>query len=346
MKIFYLGQMGAGTTSHHRAEALRRLGHEVDALDLNEALGSALTGPLTSRVHYYTGYGLLQSRVTRLLWANAARIGASDVIWVNGGELLGREAVLQLRALGPKIVLFNNDDPPGGRDGARFDGLIRALPAYDLCVTVRDATLDDFRRLGARRAIRVWMGCDEVVHAPPSEIELSAAPCERGIVFIGTWIRGENRDATLAALIDMGLPISVFGDRWQRSPFWSKIGKAWKGAGLRDRAYTRALVGADACLGFLSAGNRDLYTTRSLEIPYAGGVLIAERTSEHVAMYQEGQEALFWDDAEECAQQCRRVLEDPALSARLRTGGMARARELGVGNEKVVSTILETVMSI
>ena len=62
-------------------------------------------------------------------------------------------------------------------------------------------------------------------------------------------------------------------------------------------------------------------------------------------MYREGEEALFWDDAEECALQCRRVLDDPALGARLRVAGMARARQLGVGNETVVSTILEAVMS-
>lgn len=76
-----------------------------------------------------------------------------------------------------------------------------------------------------------------------------------------------------------------------------------------------------------------------------GGVLVAQRTSEHLEMYRDGVEALFWDDAEECAQQCRRVLDDPDLAARLRVAGMARARELGFGNETVVATILKELMA-
>ena len=39
------------------------------------------------------------------------------------------------------------------------------------------------------------------------------------------------------------------------------------------------------CLGLLSKGNRDLQTTRSLENPYAGGPLCAQRTSERLALY-------------------------------------------------------------
>lgn len=345
MKILYIGSTAPGATSLHRAEALRRVGHEVDAFDLSKSLGPSLTGRVMSRVHYRTGYRLLQPQVSAVIKANSARIASSDVIWVDSGELIGPRALEFMRTLGHKLVLFNADDPTGGRDGRRFDSLVAALPAYDLCVTVRDETLAEFRQRGAR-AIKTWRGVDEVVHAPRSPQELAHLGQTDEIAFVGTWMRGENRDSTLAHLAGAGLPISIWGDRWQRSPLWSTLKPHWKGGALHDRPYALALSRASACLGFLSAGNRDLHTHRSLEVPYTGGVLIAQRTSEHVAMYREGEEALFWDDAEECAQQCRRVLEDPALAARLRTSGMARARELGVGNEKVVSTILETVMSI
>lgn len=345
MKILYLGSMTVGTTSLHRAQALQRVGHEVDALDLEKCLGAAVTGRLMPRVHYRTGYRFLQSQVSAVIRSNAGRIALCDVVWVDSGELIGPKVLEQIRALGPRLVLFNADDPTGRRDGRRFDSLIAALPLYHLCVTVRDETLAEFRQRGAR-AIKTWRGVDEVVHAPQSAQELADLGLADEIAFVGTWMRGENRDTILAHLAGAGLPISIRGDRWQRSPLWANLRPFWKGGALHDRAYAVALSSATACLGFLSAGNRDLHTHRSLEIPYAGGVLIAQRTSEHLAMYREGEEALFWDDAEECAQQCRRVLGDPALAARLRTAGMARARELGVGNETVVSTILESVMSI
>ena len=342
MRILYLGSTAAGGTALHRADALRRVGHEVDPLDLSGSLGPALTGHLMPRVHYHTGYRLLQLHVLAFIRSNAARVARSDVVWVDSGELIGPKVLEQIRALGPKLVLFNADDPTGGRDGRRFDSLVAALPLYDLCVTVRGETLEEFRHHGAR-AIKSWRGVDEIVHAPRCPQEQAEARRADEIVFVGTWMRGENRDAVLAQLAEMGVPLTIQGDRWQRSPLWAKLRPYWKGVALHDRSYGLALSGATACLGFLSKGNRDLHTHRSLEVPYAGGVLIAQRTSEHVAMYREDEEALFWDDAEECARQCRRVLADPALGARLRTAGMARARQLGVGNETVVSTILDAL---
>lgn len=344
MNILYLGSTAPGSTSSHRAEALRRCGHQVDALDLAEALGPALQGRILPRVHYYTGFRLIQSKVLAIIQANAPRIARNDVVWIDSGELVGPRVLEKIRQLGPKIVLFNADDPTGGRDGRRFDSLVAALPLYDLCVTVRDETLAEFRQLGAR-AIKTWRGVDEIVHAPRTPEDHAEAHSRPELVFVGTWMRGENRDSVLAHVAMEGLPLRIHGDRWQRSPLWSTLKPHWKGGALHDRPYALALSGASACLGFLSQGNRDLHTHRSLEIPYTGGVLIAQRTSEHVAMYREGEEALFWDDAEECAQQCRRVLADPVLGARLRIAGMARARQLGVGNETVVATILETLVS-
>jgi spore maturation protein CgeB len=344
MNILYLGSMAAGATSRHRADALRRCGHLVDALDLADALGPALQGIVLPRVHYGTGFRLIQSKVLAIIQSNADRLSRSDVVWIDSGELVGPRILEQIRRLGPKIVLFNADDPTGGRDGRRFDSLVAALPLYDLCVTVRDETLAEFRQRGAR-AIKTWRGVDEIVHAPRAPEEQSEASRNNALVFVGTWMRGENREAVLAQLAKAGLPLSIHGDRWQRSPLWSTLKPHWKGGGLHDRPYALALSSASACLGFLSQGNRDLHTHRSLEIPYTGGVLIAQRTSEHVAMYREDEEALFWDDADECVRQCRRVLADPALGARLRTAGIARARQLGVGNQTVVSTILDELMS-
>ena len=51
-----------------------------------------------------------------------------------------------------------------------------------------------------------------------------------------------------------------------------------------------------------------LMTSKAPEPPMLGGLLCAERTPEHTAMYVEGQEALFWSGAEECAAVCREAL--------------------------------------
>ena len=341
MKIFYFGRATPSATAFHRAEALKRVGHEVTLFDPREALADKLNGPIASRLHYRTGYRFLQPSILRLIQAQREVIREHDAVWVDSGELFGRAAVEKITELCPRTVLFCLDDPTGGRDGRRFDSLVAALPAYELCVTMRDPTLADFRRLGAQRAIKVWRGYDEVQHRPPSEEEMATWENGGGIVFVGTWIRGENREQILLELLRHDVPVSIWGDGWHKSRHWNTLRKAWKGKALYGRDYCRAIAGADACLGFLSAQNRDLSTTRSFEMPYIGGLLVAERTTEHLQLYEEGRQALFWKDAHECVETCRAVLADPTRSRAIRAAGSARVRELGCGNESLVTSILE-----
>jgi spore maturation protein CgeB len=165
------------------------------------------------------------------------------------------------------------------------------------------------------------------------------------VVFIGTWIAGERRDEFLLALIDRGVNVSIWGDRWQKAPSWPRLQAHWRGAALGGKDYVAAIQGSKIALGLLSHGNRDLHTTRSSEIPYAGGLLCAERTSEHLEMYREGVEAVFWKDAEECAAVCRQLLADDALRERIRRQGMERVSAGGYGNEAVCQDILTQVFS-
>lgn len=340
MKIFYIGHASPSATTRHRADALIRIGHEVTLLDPYEALANGLGGPLASRLHYRTGYRFLQPAALRLLQSHAAGIRSHDAVWVDSGELFGADCIKLLTSYCPRTVLFSPDDPTGGRDGRRFDSLVAALPAYDLCVTMRDPTLADFHRLGARRAIKVWRSYDEVAHRPPSADEMASWPYRGGVAFIGTWMRRENREDILLTLLQRGVPVSIWGGGWRKSRHWNQLRHAWRGGALYGRDYCRAIAGADACLGFLSAQNRELHTKRSFEIPYIGGLLVAERTSEHLQIYDEDRQAIFWTDAEECVDKCLAVLADPARGQAIRTAGMKRVRELGFGNETLVGTIL------
>ena len=86
--------------------------------------------------------------------------------------------------------------------------------------------------------------------------------------------------------------------------------------------------------------NRDLHTTRTFEIPYAKGVLCAERTSEHQLLYQAGLEALFWDSCSECLSHCRRVLADTFFRESLVKASHSRVLELGVGNEDICRQVI------
>ncbi len=346
MKILYIGHAVPSSTSRHRADALIRLGHEVKLADPYVALATQLRGKLSGALHYRTGYRLMQGAVRA--WVDVLlrqHAGWPQLVWVNGGELIGSLAAHKLRQFAAPLVLYNNDDPTGGRDGRRFDSLLAALNAYDLCAVLREPNVDEFLAQGARAVHRVWMSYDEVLHRPFDNIADIPAAYKSEVAFIGTWMPKERRDEFMLSLIKQGVPLSIWGDAWQRSPNWLQIKHCWRGQSIYGRDYVAAVQGAKIALGLLSKGNRDLHTTRSAEIPYAGGLLCAQRTSEHLQMYKEGEEAVFWNDAEECAAVCHSLLADDALRERIRINGNDRAKVADFGHEAVLSHLIKKLFA-
>lgn len=346
-RILYVGDDSPSSTSRHRADALRRLGHDVTHINPYRDLRKHLTG-WRIIVHYRTGYLFLQGEVRR--WQQAQQVqlaptGRFDVCWVDGGELLGRQVIEGFRQMAGKLVLFNHDDPTGHRDGNRFLTMLRTIPCYDLCVVVRPFNVDEYRQRGARDVLRVFMSYDEVRHAAPADDGTVPPQFDNDIAFIGRNIPGEGRDAFLHELVKAGLKPSIWGDNWQASPVWSALQPFWKGQSISGADYVNAMRHARICLGMLSKGNRDEHTTRSMEIPYAGGLLCAERTPEHMALYKEGEEAVFWRDAAECADVCRELLAHPERMARIKAAGHQRVRANQVGAEDVGRAALRRLLA-
>lgn len=342
--ILYLGTDFEGTTSLHRAEALRRLGHRVTIADPHVAAGAAVTNRWSHALHYRTGYRLLQTRMLRWMQDTMATHGDADIVWVDSGELLGRACLDLARARGAVTVLYNHDDPTGSRDGRRFASMVAAIPAYDVCAAFRTPNVTEFEALGARAVVQVWRAYDEVQHAPYADPADIPPSLRSDVAFIGTWIRGEGRDRFLVDLLDRGVPVSIWGTRWDRSPNWERLRPHYRGDSLAGRDYVGAIQGARICLGMLSAGNRDLHTTRTMEIPYAGGLFCAQRTSEHVTLFRENDEAVFWNDVDECAARCKALLADDAKRESIRQAGMARIRAAAVGNQDVCGKLVAAAL--
>src|SRR5687767_14831829 len=184
--ILYLGDSSPTSTSAHRARAMERLGNSVTTLDpyavFEDQLHSRLLGP----IHYRTGYRLLDSSIVKWLKKYiASGPRRPDVIWVSSGELFGPNSLTVLKSLACPIILYCNDDPTGGRDGSRFDLLLKAIPHYDICVVVREVNVAEFKMKGAKQVLRVYMSYDEVVHRP---VEISEIPdsLRSDVAFIGT----------------------------------------------------------------------------------------------------------------------------------------------------------------
>ncbi|UKT65379.1 CgeB family protein [Pedobacter mucosus] len=340
MHIIYLGEDREGTTTAHRAQALQRIGHQVTVINPLNYISAKHKKGLLNAIHFRSGYRLLQSAMLRWLEDLLPKTQKPDLVWVDSGEFFGPTFLKALKSVGCPIILYNIDDPTGKRDGRRFDLLRKAISCYDLVVVVRQETAEECIALGARKVIRVNRSYDEVAHLPFADQAMIPTSLRSEVAFIGTWMRGEKRDEFLLELIEKGVPLSIWGNGWEKSHLFSRLKPAFRGPSLEGRDYIAAIQGAKICIGLLSKGNRDLHTTRSYEVPYAGGLLCAKRTTEHQALYLEDEEAVFWSNAEECATRCLELLKNDKRE-KMRLSGMRKVRAIGAGNEDVCRKIMD-----
>jgi len=248
-----------------------------------------------------------------------------------------------LRKHAARIVNYYIDDPFGMRDGARSKAYRQSVPFYDLCVVVRADNISEAKDMGAKDVLRVYMSSDEVTHAPRVLTQQDKVQWDSDVLFLGTWF--PERGPFLLELAKRGVPLTIRGANWNKAPEWRALRPYWKGGQLQGDDYAKAIQCAKVNLGLLSRGNRDLHTTRSLEIPALGGLLCADRTSEHVNMYVEGKEALFWSGAEECAAVCRSAMEDETRRRQIAAAGHARAIANGISNENVMKIVVERALA-
>jgi spore maturation protein CgeB len=335
LSILYLGPISG--TCLDRAMALGRLGHQVEHMDLRLLLPKT---PWVDRITWRLGGNLLAPLLMRGL-ENKLNGQSFDLCYVDGGELVTSKVISLVRRYTSKIINYNIDDPLGPRDGARYKEYRKSLANYDLCVVMRDQNVSEAKALGAKNVMRVFMTADEVSHAPRALNKTEDAQWDSDILFLGTWM--PERGPFLLYLINLGLPLTIRGSNWHKAPEWPQLKRYWKGGFIGGDNYAKAIQCAKVNLGLLSKGNRDLHTTRSVEIPALGGLLCAERTSEHLSMYAEGQESLFWKDVEECAAMCSFALANEARRMSIAKAGHQRVMKNGHYNEMVLASILANV---
>lgn len=332
MNILYLGPNT--DTSGHRAAALERLGHKVFLLNPRSFLpGNRLMGAWLNK----TGALFIEDLVGERILSKTAYL-KFDITFVSSGELVGPKVIRSLQKHFGPVLNYNTDDPFGNRDGNAWRIYLKSVPFYDTVVVVRNSNVAEAYARGAKRVLRVFMAADEEVHAPRILTREDKVKWASDVLFVGTWM--PERGPFLLQLLKQGIPLTIYGNSWQKAKEWPELKSAWKGPGILGDDYAKAIQTAKICLGLLSKGNRDLHTLRSLEIPALGGLFCAERTSEHLQLYTEGVEAFFWSDAWECATICKDLLKYEGKRSEIAAKGKQRCIENGYFNEPILAKIL------
>lgn len=267
-----------------------------------------------------------------------------DVIWIEKINVL-KAATLRLikeANLNAKIVFFSEDDMFNKTNSSVY--FREGIHLYDYLFTTKSYNCNkrELPALGAKNVIFIGKSYDEELHKPINFKKKSEDVREgTDVGFIGTF--EAQRARFMYSLASRGIKVVVWGPDWEKCGLKNPnfiINKK----PLFDREYVRAICLTKINLCFLRKENRDLQTDRSVEIPACGAFMLAERTSEHLELFEEGVEAEYFDSVASCEKKIKYYLENDQARKAIAANGRNRCLNSGYSHKHRLMNMLEQVL--
>ena len=257
-----------------------------------------------------------------------------DVVLVVKGAYISPDALRQIKA-STRAVLINyaTDDPFNPLVTTR--SLVKSIRLYDVYACTKRCIMCDIQRAGCKKVIFVPFGYKPSVHFP--EKPVTAEEKQRfasDVVFVGGCDR--DRVAYFERLVHElpDIRLHLYGGYWDRHPVLRRYHRGF----ARGRDYRLALSSAKIAINLVRHANRDGHVMRSFEIPACGAFMLAERTEEHLELFEEDREAAFFGSPEELVEKVRYYLIHDSERERIAKAGY---RLITSGNHTYRDRLLE-----
>jgi spore maturation protein CgeB len=336
-KILYAGDLRYGTTSRERMDSLIELGFEVLPFDIGPVYASyhRVWRSLAWRVQI----GPIIERANETIKHLASK-EKYDFVWIDKGTWLSSETLTQLRERSQaKLALHYTPDAAFYSNKSRL--FKKSIPHYNLCVTTKPFELQMYRAAKAQRTLMVLQGYSRSFdHIQTRRTQESSKACD--VIFVGH--RQTHYEKCLKAIAKSGIDIEIHGAQWvnfTKNANWAC--DHVKSNGLWGFDYALALSAARIGIGLLSKYIPETTTTRTFEIPASGSLLLAERTEDHLSLFEENEEAVYWITPDELIDKAKYYLKNEALRARIAAAGRARCVSSSYGVKQQLSIILKSL---
>ncbi len=341
-KLLFLGDIAWGTQCLQRFDAIRmHVGHGY-GVDTRMFAGDGFSRGLWAKVQIRAGLGPAVKRTSDGLLREAARY-RPQVVWVESGLCLSQEAIMEVKSRYSTVFVHFTADSllaPGWNNRC----FPRALPRYDLCIGIKAREREMYKAKGARRLLVVRRGYDPRINRP---VELGPEDllhygCD--VSFAGQ--RMEARARSLVQVVEKApCRLNLYGRQWAKGATGKTLAPFSKGWAYAED-YNKALCGSKIALGFLNREVGDTYTGRSIEVPAARTFMLAERTDDHLELFQEDVQAAFFGSDEELVEKVRFYLSRDALREKIALAGHQRIRDLQVTWSDIMRTCLDEIERI
>lgn len=328
MKVLFVANLSNPSASgHQRLWGLRQQAEWVQAIDMSDhrpafrALHGKIAKFCGQPEWLCKGKSLLESIVT------VCKRDKPDIIWIEWPRELTSSAIRTIRSAVPsaKLVSFQDDNPWGTRssDVWMWKTYFSNVPLFDVHLVKRDSDIENLRRLGASNCIKWRHGW----YPPLFDLPPDGAERDQPVVLVATCM--DDRGLLVQRMLEADIPLRVYGNRWAKLTTLPRRYPEAFGGEVTGLAYAQVLQRAKIGIGVVSSSNQDDWTMRSYEIPSCGAAFLGVRTPTHTEMYEEGKEAEFFADADECLEKVANLLRDAPRRQSLALAGYNRCVAMG-----------------
>lgn len=265
-----------------------------------------------------------------------------DILWLDMALTVERSTLLQVKQCQPEcmIIGFSHDDML--RRHHQSGQFLEHLELYDVFYTTKSWNVGKLGEMGCKRCHFIDNSFDPNTHRPlaiPRPNALSNGP---QVGFVGTWEK--EREELLRKVARSGIAIHVWGGNWSKHSSGCP-NMVISDGNVRGDEYAKALCSLEIAICFLAKRlkTREYQTTRSIEIPACGVFMLAERTDEHMALFEEGKEAEYFSTTDELIQKIRYYLNNPEQRKQIAAAGRERCLRDGYSNQERIRKIIEDV---
>lgn len=338
IKILYIGENFLGSTSLQRFAALQRLGHDLDEINFSKTFNKNSFKGIISRILQKFSYSIDFVSANDQIYKKIL-CEKYHILWIDKGLSIKPNLINDIKKYNrvKYIIGYYNDDMfQKHNQSIQWK---QGLPLYDLIVTTKSYNVKELLSMGAKRVEFVNNCFDNEIHRPKQIAQIDRKKFGGSVGFIGAWEK--ERSNSISFLAKAGLQVRWWGGGWSNKSFSPKISNLiYENDALWGHDYAKAINSFDINLCFLRKINRDLQTTRSVEIPACGGFMLAERTEEHQTLFKEGKEAEFFSNNEELLDKTRFYLSNPNSRKKIALAGRERCERSGYSYETILSKII------
>ncbi len=342
LRVLFVGDLRIGQTGSHRLRAMEDLGCHVSGISTITTASASREGRPWNRIlRKILGPGDFACVNMRIV-ENLER-AAYDVLWLDKALTVTKDTLLSAGKIRPecKIVGYSPDDMYVRHNQTRE--FLSHLPFYNIYFTTKSYNVFELKALGCRRVKFIGNGFDPHTHRPMPVSGEAREHYGGAVGFVGTF--EQERARSMLKLAKSGIDVRIWGNDWNKFRFENKNLRI-EGKAIYDDEYGLSICAFDINLGFLRKCNRDLQTTRSVEIPACGGFMLAERTDEHLSLFEEGKEAEFFSTDDELLEKVKYYLAHPDERKQIAAAGLNRCLRSGYSNKNRMREMLDQVQEL